>query len=105
MKKILSTNCNFNELVLDTTLSKKHQKIEEEEFNVKASHYSLSPQLSEHTPLCHSIAVLHNPMSLIKRRIGDRYHEGSTEVGDIAILPANITLPIGRKKLYLPCCC
>lgn len=88
---MLGTNCNFNELVLDTTLSERHQKIEEEVFNVKASHYRLFPQLSEHKPLCHSIAVLHNPMSLMKRRIGDRYHEGSIEVGNIAIMPANVT--------------
>jgi AraC family transcriptional regulator len=92
MEKTHNTNCNLNKLVSETVLSTPLLKIDEEDFNsARAFHYNLSPQFVEYSPACHVISTIHNPVPLIKRRIGGICKDESIQPGDISIMPVNIT--------------
>lgn len=90
MKKI--PNPNLNEFVSENFLSEPLLKIDEEDFdNARASHYNLSPHFVEYSPASHLISIVHNPVPLIKQRIGDVCKDKSIEAGDISIMPVNVT--------------
>jgi AraC family transcriptional regulator len=59
--------------------------------NIKIQHYNLCSQYVEDTHPYHSLSVLHAPISMVQRKVGDQVQDGATKAGDVSLIPANMT--------------